>query len=92
MTGRRSLPNWTKTPLLPQNSKKVYPQGFTGETITNAIAEYEKTLITPNSPFDRYLKGDENAISENAKKRLQAFPEAWLPDLPHRSRHGRPVL
>ena len=47
--------------------KKVYPQGFTGETITNAIAEYEKTLITPNSPFDRYLKGDENAISENAK-------------------------
>ena len=48
--------------------KKVYPQGFTGETITNAIAEYEKTLITPNSPFDRYLKGDENAISENAKK------------------------
>lgn len=24
--------------------KKVYPQGFTGETITNAIAEYEKLL------------------------------------------------
>lgn len=53
--------------------KKVYPQGFTGETITNAIAEYEKTLITPNSPFDRYLKGDENAISENAKKGYRLF-------------------
>ena len=53
--------------------KKVYPQGFTGETITNAIAEYEKTLITPNSPFDRYLKGDENAISENAKKGYKLF-------------------
>ena len=53
--------------------KKVYPQGFTGETITNAIAEYEKTLITPNSPFDRYLKGDENAISKNAKKGYRLF-------------------
>ena len=28
-----------------------------------------KKLLSPlNSPFDRYLKGDENAISENAKK------------------------
>lgn len=53
--------------------KKVYPQGFNGETITNAIAEYEKTLITPNSPFDRYLKGDQDAISESAKKGYRLF-------------------
>ena len=33
----------------------------------------KKTLITPNSPFDRYLKGDENAISENAKKGYRLF-------------------
>ena len=32
-------------------------------TITDAIAEYEKTLITPNSPFDRYLKGDAQALT-----------------------------
>ena len=69
--------------------KKVYPQGFTGETITNAIAEYEKTLITPNSPFDRYLKGDENAISEEG---LPPVPQARLPDVSYRPRHGRPVL
>lgn len=53
--------------------KKVYPQGFNGETITNAIAEYEKTLITPNSPFDRYLKGDKNAISSCAQKGYKLF-------------------
>lgn len=82
MTGRRSLPNWTKTPLLPQNSKRFTPRGFTGETITNAIADMKK-LLSPNSPFDRYLKGDENAISENAKKGYKLFLETVLPDHYH---------
>ena len=34
-----------------------------------------KTLITPNSPFDRYLMGDENAISPEAKKGFITFKE-----------------
>ncbi len=41
----------------------VYPDGVTEANICNAIAEYEKTLITPNSAFDRYLKGDKNAMT-----------------------------
>ncbi|MGM9687980.1 MAG: cytochrome c peroxidase [Alloprevotella sp.] len=43
--------------------KAVYPEGLNEQTITDAIAEYEKTLITPNSPFDRYLKGDKQALT-----------------------------
>lgn len=42
----------------------VYPEGLTQATITNAIEEFEKTLITPNSDFDRYLKGDLTALNE----------------------------
>ncbi len=42
----------------------VYPDGVTEANICNAIAEYEKTLITPNSTFDRYLKGDKEALTE----------------------------
>lgn len=42
----------------------VYPDGVTEANICNAIAEYEKTLITPNSAFDRYLKGDKEALTE----------------------------
>jgi len=53
----------------------VYPEGFTGETITDAIAEFEKTLITPNSAFDKYLKGDESAISGDAKEGYRLFKE-----------------
>jgi len=51
----------------------IYSDGITKQNISNAIAEYEKTLITPNSPFDRYLKGDENAISPKAKKGYEVF-------------------
>ena len=42
----------------------VYLDGITEANICNAIAEYEKTLITPNSAFDRYLKGDKEALTE----------------------------
>ena len=41
----------------------IYPDGVTEANICNAIAEYEKTLITPNSAFDRYLKGDKEAMT-----------------------------
>ena len=41
----------------------AYPQGLSQATITDAIAEFEKTLVTPNSAFDRYLKGDEQAMT-----------------------------
>ncbi|WP_286005736.1 cytochrome-c peroxidase [Campylobacter avium] len=61
-------------------SNKEYQKSFDeiyGEinfdNIADAIAEFEKTLITPNSPFDRYLRGDENAISEQAKRGYAAF-------------------
>ncbi len=40
-----------------------YPEGLNEKTITDAIAEYEKTLLTPDSPFDRYLKGDKSALT-----------------------------
>jgi len=52
---------------------ELYPDGVTKENIADAITEYEKTLITPNAPFDRYLRGDKNAISEEAKEGYRLF-------------------
>ncbi|MFT9073421.1 cytochrome-c peroxidase [Gluconobacter potus] len=45
------------------------------DTITGAIAEYEKTLITPDSRFDLYLKGDEKAITAQEKRGYERFKE-----------------
>ena len=51
----------------------IYKDGITKENIGDAIAEYEKTLITPNAPFDKYLRGDENAITQKQKDGYELF-------------------
>ena len=53
--------------------QSIYPEGITQATVTDAIAEYEKTLITPNDRLDQMLKGAENALTEEEKKGLAAF-------------------
>ena len=55
--------------------KAVYPEGLNEQTITDAIAEYEKTLVTPNSPFDRYLKGDKQALTAEQVEGYALFKE-----------------
>ncbi|HFW7391336.1 TPA: cytochrome c peroxidase [Shigella flexneri] len=64
-----------KDPQLKAQFLEVYPQGFSGENITDAIAEFEKTLITPDSPFDKWLRGDENALTAQQKKGYQLFKD-----------------
>jgi cytochrome c peroxidase len=45
----------------------AYPDGISKANVQNAIASYERTLITPNSLFDRYLSGEVNAINQQEK-------------------------
>lgn len=54
---------------------EVYPEGLSEATITAAIAEFEKTLLTPNSAFDRYLKGDKNAMTDEQAEGYRLFKE-----------------
>ena len=52
----------------------LYPaEGLTGQTLCHAIAEFERTLITPDSRFDLYLEGDQTVLSEQEKKGYEAF-------------------
>lgn len=53
----------------------VYPEGLSQATITDAISEFEKTLITPNAAFDRYLKGDKTALNEQEIAGYELFKE-----------------
>ncbi|MCC6615663.1 MAG: cytochrome-c peroxidase [Anaerolineae bacterium] len=39
--------------------------------ITKAIASFERTLITPDDGLDRYLRGDETALSDDAKRGME---------------------
>jgi cytochrome c peroxidase len=46
---------------------------ITIDTIAKAIACYERTLITPNSPYDRFVRGDANALSEKQIRGMALF-------------------
>lgn len=62
-----------------------YPQAFTaafgsGDVVTvdnaaKAIAAYERTLITPNSPYDQYVKGNLSALTEQQIRGMNTFAE-----------------
>lgn len=39
--------------------------------IAKAIASFERTLITPDDGLDRYLRGEEDALSEDAKRGME---------------------
>ncbi len=39
---------------------------ITFDMVVNAIVEFEMALITPNSPFDQYLRGERNLTKEQA--------------------------
>lgn len=53
--------------------RAVYPEGLSQTTITDAIAEFEKTLLTPDSRFDLYLRGDETALSSTELNGYELF-------------------
>ena len=59
---------------------EAFAKAFPGETdpitlanVQKAIAVFEATLITPNAPFDEFLKGDSNALSATQKEGLALF-------------------
>jgi cytochrome c peroxidase len=57
----------------PQLFKKAYGDEIRPEYIVDAIAMFERTLLTPNSRFDRYLRGEEDILTEDEKKGFQLF-------------------
>jgi len=54
--------------------KKAYPnETLTIQTVAKAIAAFERTVISQESPFDLYVKGNTNAISSDAAMGFSLF-------------------
>jgi cytochrome c peroxidase len=54
--------------------EKAYPgEGISDKTIGKAIAAYERTILSTESPFDRWRRGDARAVSESAKRGFELF-------------------
>lgn len=80
-----SLPDLNDTTRFPLTGKPGEPnyENMTEEdkiavntifaNIGKSVEAYQRLLITPDAPFDRYVAGDENAISLQAKQGLKLF-------------------
>ncbi len=60
--------------------QQMFPRAFPGDAepftvanVTRAIAMFERTLVSADSPFDRYARGDTTAMSQSAQRGNQLF-------------------
>lgn len=53
--------------------ERSYEEGVTRENIKDAIASYERALVSSDAPFDRYLRGDHNAITSQQLEGYELF-------------------
>lgn len=61
---------------LPEYSKsfqQIFGSLVTIDAISKVISAYERTLVSGNSAFDRYLAGDLNALSVSARRGMTLF-------------------
>ena len=56
-----------------QAFQKVFGRPLNGPDLLRAIAAYERTLVSFDSPFDHFIAGDQNAINESAKRGWELF-------------------
>jgi cytochrome c peroxidase len=53
---------------------KAFPkEGLTEYTVLKAVATFERTLVTGDTPFDRWVRGDAHAMSAQAKRGFALF-------------------
>jgi cytochrome c peroxidase len=51
----------------------LYPDGIQPHTVKEAIVTFERSLVTPDAPFDRFLRGERDAISPQATTGYRHF-------------------
>lgn len=57
--------------------KKLFEDAFgapaSKETMTKAIASFERTILSGNSPYDKYMNGDKSAMTDEQVKGMKLF-------------------
>lgn len=57
----------------PAQFSMLYRDGITASNIKDALATFERSLVTPNSRFDQYLRGNPAALSAKEKHGFEQF-------------------
>ncbi len=56
-----------------QQFEQVFGGEITPDRIAKAIASFERTVLSGDAPYDRFVAGDEDALSEAAQRGRQVF-------------------
>ena len=64
-----------KDKLYKKEFQKIYDDGITKDNLADAIEEFEKALVTPNSRFDQYLRGSKDVLTQKEKEGYRLFKE-----------------
>ena len=67
--------NLSALPAYQNAFKQAYPDGVTASNVQNALATYERTLLTPNSRFDQYVLGNTDILTRQEKYGYQRFKD-----------------
>ena len=58
-----------------QHFSVIYADGIQKANVRDAIATFERSLITPNSRFDRYLRGEPNVLTSEELEGYRLFKD-----------------
>jgi cytochrome c peroxidase len=75
-TPERTVETLRSMPGYREQFQRAFPgeaEAVTFENMAKAIEVFEATLLTPDSPFDSYLKGDDGALNSAEKEGLRLF-------------------
>ncbi|MBF0311262.1 MAG: c-type cytochrome [Magnetococcales bacterium] len=58
-----------------QDFRRLFPEGIQAATLQAVLAEYLRSLITPHSRFDRFLLGEETALTQEERQGYLLFKQ-----------------
>ncbi len=81
-----------KIPEYNKQFRTVFQAEVSIDAVAKAIASYERTLVSADSPFDRFQVGDFSAMNESAKRGLLLFRTQARCNVCHRISDSYPFL
>ncbi|MFM2039356.1 MAG: hypothetical protein RL432_2295 [Bacteroidota bacterium] len=67
------IPKLREIPAYQKAAKALFNRDFDAWVLTRSIAAFERSLLSLNSPYDQYMKGNNKAMSEQEVAGLRLF-------------------
>ncbi len=67
--------------------RAVFAEDATAQNLPRALAAFERSLVTPETAFDRFIRGDTSALNAEQQRGLKVFQDAGCTHC-----HGGPML